>query len=1367
MSSTESTHSEHSQSSSNTSESHSSHSSYSSRSSQSSQSSYSSKSKTHSESDSKSQTKSKSKSESQSQSSESENEVKNDTKYESQSSKSESKNESHSQSDSKSQTQSKSKTQSETSESKSSKTSSSSSKTSETNSKSKTNSETQNETTQKQKQNEKETKQSESSEESSEETKEEVTEPNTDNEDTNQTPSNNNENLKEYPLIYFNNKQKNILQKLPNNAVKTTKYYWWSFLPVYLFNQFKYFINLFFLIVAILSCIPQIQAASPVASIVPLCIMLAFSTVREFIDEIRKYIADRKLNRIEYTKLNTDGSKINIQSREIYSGEILVLENNARVPADGIPLRSTNNDGVVYIETAELDGETNLKQRLVPSHFIDKDESYISGLDDNNSFLTTYPTPNFDQFIGTFTINNMKYSINEKNFIPNGCTIRNTEETLFFVVYCGKDTKLSKNSSKPKIKFSHTNQLFNRFVGIALSFDFLVILFSTLMYYLFTNKDAELTKSNGLGKWYIPKVDNVWEQTFLHLFSFLNLYSFLVPVSCLVSLEFSKTFQMWFMTGDKDMNIHTKNAIGEVERKKFMPWTSALNDELGLVEYVLSDKTGTLTENEMNFMKCSIEGHIIKENGKGTIIKELNNTDDNNNKHSMKQSKKKKRSSSSSSSSSSSEDDDEMGKHNRYSKNNKDENANLIEKEEEHHHVSKTTKSSHKKTKKELEKSKRETKEKDEHYYQRVKEFLMCLSICHEAVPNIQGDTIKFQSSSPDEVALLEEAKRNGYIFKKRTQKSIEVEIDDEQRQIDIQAIFPFDSDRKRMSVLVRLWDGKLFLYTKGSDMTTLPLMKEGENIQQAQNDVNKFAAEGYRTLVFGYKQISDEYFIDWMQRYDQAKSLVKGRDEQVEKVVNEMEKELILLGVSAVEDKLQDGVPQTIDSLRRAGIKIWMITGDKMETAINIGHTCRMTQGEKVIVMTPELCEEIIQEPIPHEIYSVCFDHQVYTMVGDKEEFWKLILKAKAVICCRVTPKIKGEIMKNVRERTGKVCLGIGDGGNDIPLIKESDVGVGIFGKEGTQAAQTSDYAVRKFRHLQKLIFFHGRLALRRNTMIVKMSFYKNVAFIMMQFWFGLQNQFSGTSLYEDMIITLFNMVMTSMPPIFVGAFEIDVPFFGVRDYPELHKEIIEKKSFLSIKSYISYIILALYQSIVIFVLANVTFMKSDILNIEGLTGGYGYVSILMTITGVITILTTLGLGVKAWNIFMILGWAFSLFLGFLCIILVSFMKTMSKGGLSTNSFIWITASPISYLFIILAVLIAVAPKLVINVCDRMIRPKKYQIIQELVSIEPYEQYGKARPVLLEGSEEATSYVVRFCSAKPLVDQVNSDEYEMYDSYN
>ncbi|KAL7711571.1 Phospholipid-transporting ATPase [Entamoeba marina] len=1244
-----------------------------------------------------------------------------------------------------------------------------------------------------------------------------------------------------YPSIYLFNHKRNKKQHFPSNTVKTTKYSIVTFIPLFLYNQFKYFINFFFLVIAIIACIPSLSSSSPVSSIVPVCIMITFSAIRELFDETRKYLSDLKLNRKTYKKLNANGEISCIKSKDIYAGDVLILPSNSRIPTDGIPITSTNEGGLVHVETSEIDGETTLKQKLVPSHFINKSKEEIVQL--VGKFDTEKPNPVFDKFKGTFTFDDIMFGVNENNLIPQGCIIRNTYEILLFVVYCGKHTKLANNSFKPKIKFSHTNRTFNKFVAIALSFDFVVILTSVLLFYIF---NSTYSKEEW---WYLPNDDNVYKTTVLKFFSFLNMFSFLVPVSCLVTLEFSKTFQMLFMSVDQDMKVAVENSSGETEINGCRPWTSTLNDELGLVEYVLSDKTGTLTENLMTFKKASIDGIQYNEDGDGCFYKEILPMQPLSNTCCAKKQLLSKsigstimtlpaslELSSNSEIPTSSKNTPQTKKIIPYFRKKrpylpKDEHKTKQTKEfflepfetpttlQKQRSTNTRTMSIPLPSPKHVTKQKidtttfinddsilyfdatsnlitrkqpltnNEVKEKmkmptlnsplsslqsihpptenkfgfnilnkdciienknqnflspsvltsttmaESVFKSKLEEFNICMAICHEAVVEVRNDDIFFQSSSPDEIALCEEAALNGYIFNNRTQKTITVSVQSTERIFHILALFPFNSTRKRMSILVRRWDGSIVLYTKGADSTTLPLMSpsEKENVSKTQEDVNSFARDGFRTLVLGHKLVPEVFYEKWMEDYDKSQSLVEGREEATSHCISLMEKDLCLLGVSAVEDKLQDGVIETISSLKRAGICMWMITGDKVETAINIGMSCGLVPEDNLIVIKPNTWERLVQESKLTKTYSVVFDYAIYQLASNNEHFWDFILNANAVICCRVTPLIKGEIVKK-------------NGGNDVAMIKESDVGIGIFGKEGNQAAQTSDYAIQKFRHLQKLIFFHGRQALRRNTQVIKLSFYRNIAFILMQFWFGIQSGFSGQTLYEDFAITAFNMLMTSMPPLFVGFCDIDIPFFTAKDYPEAHREVIKGNNFTSLISYVGWIVLAIYQSVVLYIFVYFIISPSDVFSNNGKVNGCGPLSIFATFCSVITIHISMALSVKRWNIIVVFGFFLGIIFTILSIVVISFIESLTHDTYAFRSLDILATQPTIILTFFLFTIISITPIILAKAVKKLLTPSFNDILQELTTKCKGNMYGKPRPILIEGNPLSQDYLNSFC---------------------
>jgi phospholipid-transporting ATPase len=248
-----------------------------------------------------------------------------------------------------------------------------------------------------------------------------------------------------------------------------------------------------------------------------------------------------------------------------------------------------------------------------------------------------------------------------------------------------------------------------------------------------------------------------------------------------------------------------------------------------------------------------------------------------------------------------------------------------------------------------------------------------------------------------------------------------------------------------------------------------------------------------------------------WAEKYEAATLAVTDREEKVSKVEDEIEYDFDLVGATAIEDRLQDDVANTISVLKEAGIKIWVLTGDKIETAINIGYSCKVLSNdmEQYIIDAVSTDDIIDQLAESNKTYlKSSLNAHALVVAGDsllkitakehiKEEFLKMAEKMKVVIACRVSPKQKAEIVNLVKVRyPDKTTLAIGDGANDVNMITAAHIGIGISGLEGQQAARASDYAIGQFRFLRTLLLVHGREAYRRNSYVVGYMFYKNILF-------------------------------------------------------------------------------------------------------------------------------------------------------------------------------------------------------------------------------------------------------------------------------
>ncbi|XP_067173228.1 phospholipid-transporting ATPase IC-like [Apteryx mantelli] len=484
-----------------------------------------------------------------------------------------------------------------------------------------------------------------------------------------------------------------------------------------------------------------------------------------------------------------------------------------------------------------------------------------------------------------------------------------------------------------------------------------------------------------------------------------------------------------------------------------------------------------------------------------------------------------------------------------------------------------------------------------------IRQFFFLLAICHTVMVDVSDGQLNYQAASPDEGALVTAARNFGYVFLSRTQNTITISEMGIERTYDVLAILDFNSDRKRMSVIVRESEGNIRLYCKGADTVIYQRLHPGNLKREATEEaLDIFANETLRTLCLCYKDISHDEFEAWNKKFMVASATITNRDEALDKVYEEIEKNLILLGATAIEDKLQDGVPETISKLSKAGIKIWVLTGDKKETAENIGFSCELLTDEtticygedisallqtrlenqrnragssthsslrmnepffqsgrdRALIITGSWLNEILLEkkkkkkkklklkfPKTAEEKQKQIENRRRAEANKEQQqknFVDLACECKAVICCRVTPKQKAMVVELVKKYKKAITLAIGDGANDVNMIKTAHVGVGISGQEGMQAVMSSDYAFGQFRYLQRLLLVHGRWSYIRMCKFLRFFFYKNFAFTLAHIWYSFFNGFSAQTAYEDWFITLYNVMYTSLPVLLVGLLDQDV---------------------------------------------------------------------------------------------------------------------------------------------------------------------------------------------------------------------------------
>ncbi|ELU39138.1 phospholipid-transporting ATPase, putative [Rhizoctonia solani AG-1 IA] len=666
--------------------------------------------------------------------------------------------------------------------------------------------------------------------------------------------------------------------------------------------------------------------------------------------------------------------------------------------------------------------------------------------------------------------------------------------------------------------------------------------------------------------------------------------------SLIVTMEVVKYQQAQLINSDLDM-YYAKTDTPALCR------TSSLVEELGQIEYIFSDKTGTLTRNEMEFRQASIAGvayaDIVDESKRGEV----------------------------------------------------DENGQVTGGQRTFAELRK------------LERAEGLTGGMSaggsggsgggkEVYV--VREFLSLLAVCHTVIPEMKGEKLVYQASSPDEAALVAGAELLGYKFYQRKPKSVFVEIAGVSQQFDILNVCEFNSTRKRMSTVVRGPDGKIKLYCKGADTVILERLTFHHNVEIAPQD---YATEGLRTLCLAMREIPEAEYQQWSVLYDQAAATINGRGDALDKAAEIIEKEMFLLGATAIEDKLQEGVPETIHTLQMAGIKVRRILhaelallyADRGVTGYRFGFSPAIDKKLQSIL---ECLAVIINEENAHdtqefitkrlnaiknqrksgelEDLALVIDGKSLTWALEKEiskTFLELAILCKAVVCCkfkfwhwyipiglivpsigRVSPLQKALVVKLVKKNQKSILLAIGDGANDVSMIQAAHVGIGISGVEGLQAARSADVAISQFRYLKKLLLVHGSWSYQRLSKLILCKYSVSHAY-------SFFNNFSGQIAYESWTLSFYNVIFTVLPPLVIGVFDQFVSARMLDRYPQLYM-LGQQNAFFTPTSFWLWFANVLYGfSIILF--------WGDLKQTDGLDTGHWfwgttlYLAVLLTVLG------------------------------------------------------------------------------------------------------------------------------------------------------
>ncbi|XP_063046357.1 phospholipid-transporting ATPase 11C isoform X2 [Engraulis encrasicolus] len=1022
-----------------------------------------------------------------------------------------------------------------------------------------------------------------------------------------------------------------IPPKFCDNRIVSSKYTVWNFLPKNLFEQFRRIANFYFLIIFLVQVIVD-TPTSPVTSGLPLFFVITVTAIKQGYEDWLRHKADKEVNKYPVTVLE-NGHRIRNESEKIKVGDVVEVVEDETFPCDLILLQSSRDDDTCFVTTASLDGESNHKTHYtVPD--AEKDLESLSA-----TIECEQPQPDLYKFVGRMHIYKpdqeaMVRPLGPENLLLKGATLKNTKKIYGVAVYTGMETKMALNYQGKSQKRSAVEKSINGFLLVYLCILVSKALVCTTLKYWWQSKEGQDEP------WYNQKTQKERDTyRFLKMFtdflSFMVLFNFIIPVSMYVTVEMQKFLGSFFITWDKDF------FDPEIEEGALVN-TSDLNEELGQVEYVFTDKTGTLTQNNMEFIECCIDGFQYKNRTDvgGSELDGFCVTDGPVNKLQQKAGREKE----------------------------------------------------------EL--------------------FLRALCLCHtvqvkepsseevtelDQVDQVDGldrpltsqpqEERGFIASSPDEVALVMGAKQFGFTFLGLESRTMKIK----NRQNDIESydllhVLNFDPVRRRMSVIVRTRSGETLLFCKGADSSIFPRVKQ-EEVERIRTHVERNATEGYRTLCVAYKKLSAEEFAVAESRLQEARLALQEREAKLTAVYNQVETGMSLIGATAVEDRLQEEAAETMEALQGAGMKVWVLTGDKMETAKSTCYACRLFQrGTELLELTVRTLEDgarrreerlhellldyhkrAVQDAPPakpgvtrswataNQEYGFIIDGATLSLVLNpspdanssryKSLFLQICQNCCAVLCCRMAPLQKAQIVRMVKNSKGSpITLSIGDGANDVSMILEAHVGIGIKGKEGRQAVRNSDYAIPKLKHLKKLLLAHGHLYYVRIAHLVQYFFYKNLCFILPQFLYQFFCGYSQQPLYDAAYLTMYNICFTSMPILAFSLIEQHICIEVLMDNATLYREVA-KNAMLRWGPFLYWTVLGVFQGLLFFFGVRFLFSNAALQDNGQVFGNWSYGTIVFTVL-VFTVTLKLALDTRHWtwvNHFVIWGsLAFYVFFSF-----------------------------------------------------------------------------------------------------------------------
>ena len=979
------------------------------------------------------------------------------------------------------------------------------------------------------------------------------------------------------------------------NSVSNTKYTFYNFLIKFLFIQFSQPMNFFFLIISLSQTYPPFQVGFLFTYIAPLIFVLVITMGKEIYDDLQRYKRDKEVNSQTCTRLTLGGPE-NMPSSELKVGHILKIHRGERVPADMVLLRTSDNSGTVFIKTDQLDGETDWKLRKSLSVTQPLSDEEILRLD--GSLKLGRPLKDIYKFEAAFEYGEGQQSGLELDNTLWANTTLASESCIGIVIYTGRETRSQMNSREPSNKLGKTDLELNQ-LSIYLVTMMLFIAFILL----------------GLNSY----TEN-WPITVIR---YVLLLTNIIPISIRVNLDLAKMYYCYCISVDDE--------IGRPQ-----PRNRTLPEELGRIHYLLTDKTGTLTKNEMKLKVAALENATFKTDESGQL----------------------------------------------------EEMKSLIMQNLE---ISEFP----------VHDQPKKRKKRENHFA--FRDFVTALALCNNVTPiqdSSTGETI-FQASSPDEMALVEFAQLVGVKLFKRDLKKITIRTDKGRDSYKILETFPFSSSTKRMGiVLYHKKTDRILFYLKGADEVIKDKIDNKNSQTKMSEECENYAAEGLRTLVITQRVMDKEEYAEFHQRYQKAAASMSNREDSIKEAISLIERGMTFLGVTGVEDKLQDDVDKVIAKLNSGGIKVWMLTGDKVETAkcisISTGLKKRDQKFYELVGLDDRrsLLERLNFNP---KDTVLIIDGLTLEFIFSQKlecEFVRVACPCEGVICSRVSPTQKSLIVKSLQMFTEARVAAIGDGGNDVAMIQTSHVGIGVEGKEGKQASLASDFAISEFKHLTLLVLWHGRLSYLRTSKLANFIFHRGMIISVIQILFIVLFYYSAIPIYNGYLMFGYSTIFTSLP-VFALVLDEDLSREVVKTYPLLYISNQLGRGLNSTRFFL-WLFKSIYQGATIILLSIVLFPHDNFVNVVAIT----FSSLIFTE------LLNIYSQIQRWKLLMVLAELFSL-----CAYFVSILWLKNYFDLKfivTTDFFW---------KVLIITAVAWLPLHLVKSIKEMVWPPKSKQIQEGIS--------------------------------------------------